>query len=77
MDKERIISQLNSIRNKENEVIISDVIDYILSLDAARKIALDAYQDCGSELRDIAMELDELKTNMRKTVEKNGLVEIK
>lgn len=75
--KERIISQLNSIHNKENGAIISDAIDYILSLDEARKIVLDAYQDCGSELRDMAMELDELKTNMRKIIQKNGWIEIK
>lgn len=49
-EKNRIIEQLRSIRNDENNEIINDAIYCIRELDSERRSLLSAFEDCGNSL---------------------------
>ena len=60
-EKNRIIEQLRSIRNDENNEIINDAIYCIHELDSERRSLLSAFEDCGNRLREVSIENSKLK----------------
>ena len=60
-EKNRIIKQLQSICNDENNEIINNAICCIRELDSERRSLLSAFEDCGNRLREVSIENSKLK----------------